>query len=136
MRKAADIGRLAREDLARLPTAVRSNWLKAAAWQWEDLVTPRELFEQLATQGNVKLLGLDRVPHDLWAAAQLAPLPLVDRFTLLAAEFDLTFEFQDEGQTVKLVPWPEKVVIERQYPGGSRTKELAERWAELGPRPT
>ncbi len=131
--KLRTLAALRRDDLGRLPATVRSTWTKPVAWQWDDLATPRELLEQLAAEGHVKLVGLDLVPHDLWAAAQLAPLALVDRLTLVAAEFDLTFQFDDEGQTVTLVPWPDQVVIERQYPGGSRTKELAQRWAELAP---
>jgi len=131
--KLRTVAALRREDLARLPATVRSIWSKAAVWQWDDLATPRELLEQLAAQGHVRLVGLEQVPHDLWAAAQLAPLALVDRLTLVAAEFDLTFEFGDEGRTVTLVPWPDRVVIERQYPGGSKTQELAQRWAELAP---
>jgi hypothetical protein len=131
--KLRTLAALRREDVARLPAAVRGHWTKSAAWQWDDLATPRELLEQLASQGHARLAGLDQVPHDLWAAAQLAPLPLVDRLTLVAAEFDLTFKFDDDGQTVTLVPWPDKVVIERQYAGGSRTKELAERWDRVAP---
>jgi hypothetical protein len=91
------------------------------------------LLEGLAKSGKVKLRGLEAVPHDLWAAADLPSLPLIERLTLLLAQFDLTFAYEDKGRTILLVDLPEDVAITRSYPGGAKPAELAEKWGELLP---
>ena len=65
------------------------------------------------------IAGLDQVPHDLWAAADLPPMSLVDRLTLIAIQFDLTFTIAADGAQVELVPVPQNLpmpVGERQRP--------------------
>ena len=47
------------------------------------------------------------MPHDLWAAADLPPISLVDRLTLIAIQFDLTFKVAEHGKRLELVPVPE-----------------------------
>jgi hypothetical protein len=77
--------------------------------------------------------GWQRVPHDLWAAADLPPLSWADRLTLIATEFDLTFAISEDGTEVRLVPVPERVAIVRSYPGGADAEETARRFAALAP---
>lgn len=93
--------------IERLPKATHRKFSTPKALDWDDLATPRELLEQLAEQADVELTGLERVPHDLWAAADLPPLPLVDRMTLVAFQFDLTFAVSSGGAKLELVPLPD-----------------------------
>ena len=58
---------------------------------------PADLLAQLGRLGDVEIIGIERVPHDLWAAADLPPLSLVDRLTLIAVQFDLTFKVAAGG---------------------------------------
>jgi hypothetical protein len=122
------------EDVAHLPSAARIAWSRASAGGWPDFATPRELVEQLAQAAGAQVEGLGQVPHDLWAAADLPPLTVAQRLTLVAAQFDLAIEILDDGRAVRLIPWPERPTIERTYSAGTRARELAEQWAALAPR--
>lgn len=91
------------------PKTVQRKFSTLKATTWEDLATPRGLLEQLAVQNGLEIIGLERVPHDLWAAADLPPLSLVDRLTLIAVQFDLTFAVAEGGAKLELVPIPENL---------------------------
>jgi transcriptional regulator with XRE-family HTH domain len=116
-----------------LPAARRSSFSKTQAWQWDDLAEPRSLVEQLAEVAGVEIARIERIPHDLWPAADLPPLAWTDRLTLVANEFDLTFRIDDDGRKIELIPVPESVLLERSYPGGRNPQELAERWQRQAP---
>lgn len=118
-------------DLQALPKEARAVFLAKKPWLWGDLTESRQLLAELAAEAHVELNELD-LPHDLWPAANLPPLSWIDRLTLLANEFDLTFQVLD-GAHVRLVPIEEPVVIERGYPAGKQGKELAARWKEMAP---
>lgn len=118
-------------DLQALPKKARAVFLAKKPWLWGDLTESRQLLAELAAEADVELNELD-LPHDLWPAASLPPLSWIDRLTLLANEFDLTFQVLD-GAHVRLVPIEEPVVIERGYPAGKQGKELAARWKEMAP---
>ena len=62
----------------------------------------------------------------MWAAADLPPLSLADRLTLVLAQFDLTFEIDAGGQSLKLTPFPGTAWLERSYPGGKQPQKLAD----------
>jgi hypothetical protein len=114
------------------PDAARK-LLQAKPLAWEDLATPRDLLAQIAKEGGIQLTGLELVPHDLWAAADLPPLPLVDRVTLIANQFDLTFEPDADGSQLRLAPVPERVALSRSYPGGGNAAATAKGFAALAP---
>lgn len=97
------------EAVRRLPPNMQRRYIQAKALAWEDLSTPRDLLAQLGRQYDVEIVGLEQVPHDLWAAADLPPMSLVDRLTLIAVQFDLTFKIQSGGARMELVPMPENV---------------------------
>lgn len=113
--KLPTLAALRRQEAERLPVEGRSRLLKTQAWQWEELAEPRRLLEELAQQAGVNVSGAEQVPHDLWPAGSLPPLAWTDRLTLLLAGFDLTFEIADQGRSVRLVPFPETVVLEKSY---------------------
>lgn len=124
---------LRQDDVARLPEEAEDAFSRAEPLAWDDFATPRELLRRLADSAGVRLDGLDQVPHDLWAAADLPALSWVDRFTLIAVQFDLTFRISSDGRSVQLVPIPDRVAIVRRYPGGSNPGQLAQRWSQLVP---
>ena len=109
---------LRREEAAALPAPRRQALSAVRAWEWEDLATPRDLLAALAAEARVKIEGLDRIPHDLWAARRLPPLAWTDRLTLVALQFALTFEIAADGRSVRLVPVPVKVTARRSFPAG------------------
>lgn len=124
---------LRREEITKLAPAARSRFTARRPLEWDDFATPRELLKEAARSSRVEIDGLDRAPHDLWTAADLPPLDLVERLTLIAGQFDLTFQVASDGGTVTLVPVPREVALVRSYPGGAQPDVLAAKWAELVP---
>jgi hypothetical protein len=98
------IAALLDKDTRHLPTAVRGKYRQTKSLAWDDLATPRELLERLADKSGLKITGLELVPHDLWAAADLPPLALTDRLALIAVQFDLAFKVADRGERIELAP--------------------------------
>jgi hypothetical protein len=114
-----------KEELNQLPNLQRMAWIQARPWQWDDLATPRELLEQLAKEGKFEIEGMEAIPHDLWAGADLPPLGMVERLSLVLAQFDLTYRPQGPGK-IKLEPMWEEVWMERSY-NAAKPEELAEK---------
>lgn len=127
------LAELRREEGRRLPGGVGRKFLQAARLSWPDFSAPRDLLDGLAAQNGITISGLEQIPHDLWAAADLPALPLVDRLTLIAVQFDLTFQIAADGRSVRLVPVPDDVAIVRAHPVGKQPQEQVARWAELAP---
>jgi hypothetical protein len=122
------------EDVRRLPAEAGLRYVRTQRMAWDDLAEPRRLLERVTRENGLELSGLEKIPHDLWAAADLPPLSLVDRLTLLAGQFDLTFQITGEGRKVVLVPIPAKVSIVRSYPAGRQADAVMEKWAALAPQ--
>ncbi|HEY2883069.1 MAG TPA: hypothetical protein VGJ15_11560 [Pirellulales bacterium] len=122
---------LRKDDVAKIGIESRGRWVSLKPWQWEMLATPRELLANLGKENNVQIDGLSQIPHDLWAAADLPPLALADRLTLLLAQFDLTFEPAADGKSIRLVPAPEKPTIEHSYAVSGSPQELATKLKQM-----
>jgi len=91
-------------SIRRMPKETQRKLLLRKAIAWDDLAEPRELVEQLARENGLEIEGLNRMPHDLWAAANLPPLTLADRLTLIAFQFDLAFKPDAAGKRLEVVP--------------------------------
>jgi hypothetical protein len=104
-----------RDQAAKSPRGAREKWLRREPWRWEELSTPKELLSELAERSEISLENIDVVPHDLWPSVALPPLPLIDRFTLVLAGFDLTLEFGSNGEAARIVASPDDVWLERNY---------------------
>lgn len=124
---------LANEQLGRLPAAQARRFTGAAPWQWEDFATPQELLADLGRRSRLRISGTDRVPHDLWARAELPPLSLVERLALVAVQFDLALQISADGQTIELVPLPAEVALVRDYPAGPDPQATLQRFVSLAP---
>jgi hypothetical protein len=126
-RRLRTIVEMRKDDLSPLPNARRLIWAQARPWSWEDFATPRDLLTELAREGKLEIKGLDLVPHDLWAGADLPPLGLTERLALVLAQFDYTWRLDPTGTAVAIEPMPAEVWLERSYPGGSKPQELAQK---------
>lgn len=135
--KLRTLAALRKDETLRLPSSVRSRLLQLRPMRWNDLATPRDLLTALAADSHVEIQGADRIPHDLWAAADLPPANFIDWLTLIAGQFDLTFHFADDGQSVQLVEIPESPTFEHSYPlrGGlaARGKEIEKKLIDALP---
>jgi hypothetical protein len=94
------------KDVRRLPSGIQRKYFLAKRLAWEDFAEPRELVAELARDSGLKITGLEKMPYDLWAAADLHPLSLVDRLTLIAIQFDLAVKITDGGRRLTLVSLP------------------------------
>ena len=121
------------EEVRQLRSAAARRLLHPKRMAWADFASPRDLLAQLAEEGGVELGGVERVPHDLWAAADLPPLSWVDRVTLIAIQFNLTFRIEEDGRKMQLVSVPESVLLVRSYPSGVNPAAMVERFSSLAP---
>lgn len=121
------------EEVEQLPVAERRKFLATAPLAWADFATPRDVLTAMTGQAGVRVAELDRVPHDLWAAASVPALNLVERLCLVLGQFDLTFQVEPDGRTIRPVPVPGEVAVVRSYPAGTRPEETARRLAALAP---
>ena len=131
--KLRTLAAIKREEVKGLPHDVALRLTRARAWGWTDLAAPRDLVRSLAEEGQLQVEGLDRIPRDLWAAADLPPLSLLDRLTVIALQFDLTFAISSDGVVIRFIPLPDEIAVVRRYPGGAQAAEVAEKMARLAP---
>jgi hypothetical protein len=122
------------EDAKALPAEVSSRFLTQRNWHWPMLAEPRQLLAELEKEAGVEVVNPQRIPHDLWPELDLPPLTWLDRLTLLAAQFDLTFRLSADGRSVELVELPDEVSVARTYAGGKNAKGLVRRWAKDFPQ--
>ncbi|HYW80234.1 MAG TPA: hypothetical protein VE890_11685, partial [Thermoguttaceae bacterium] len=92
-----------------------------------------ELLGELAAQYGWEIVGLDRIPHDLWAGVDLPAMSPVDQLTLILVQFELTFQVAADGRAIALVPVPDDVALVRDYPGGTDPEVTAGKLAALAP---
>jgi hypothetical protein len=111
----ATIAALRRQDAGRLPKEAQARVLKAQPWQSEELAQPRNILEELAQQASLRVVNAELIPLDVWPAVRVPPLAWTDRMTLLLIGFDLTFDFEEQGKTIRLVPAPAAAVIEKTH---------------------
>jgi hypothetical protein len=116
------------EEARALPADARARMTLLKSWHWKMLAEPRALVADLAAEAKVEIVNADRIPHDLWPETDLPLLSWVDRLSLVAAQFGLTFRFSDEGRRVELVDIPDEVLLTRAYAGGKNPRGLARRW--------
>jgi hypothetical protein len=121
------------EEVRGLSDARVRELLRLRDSKWDELAEPREIVAELASQAGIKLVGAEKIPHDLWPAAELPPLTWIDRLTLLAAQFDLTFRIEQGGKQVELVKIPDRVALARTYQAGAEARTIAGRWARALP---
>ena len=131
-RRLRTLAALRKEEIRRLPPATAHKFLQPQPLAWDDYTEPRALVEHLVSHAGFRIAGLSRVPHDLWAAADLPPLSLVDRLTLVVRARGSHLWFSAADATVRLVPIPDEVGAAR-FPGGDHPQDLAATWATLVP---
>ena len=99
--------------------------LKKRALHWSDLDRPAELLLRISRRYQLRLQGGDQVPHDLWASATVPGADAAESLSLLLIQFDLTFNWTDRANAVRLTSVPQTVVVERTYTPRKMTAESA-----------
>ena len=83
--------------------------------RWEDLERPADIVSRIGQQFGLSIVGLEQVPHDLWAGAAIPDATVCEALSLVLNQFDLTFEWLPHEAGVRLVRVPDHVAIERTY---------------------
>jgi hypothetical protein len=125
----ATVAAMRRREAEQLPREAAHRCTRVNSLRWPMLAVPRELITELAGEARLDIVNADLVPHDLWPAVALPPLPWADRMTLVLAGFGLTFEFTSEGAAIRLTPMPKTAAIVQTYPGKGHAQENARRIA-------
>lgn len=88
---------------------------KRMTFAWQDLDRPRDILQQVAVKFQIEIDGLDKLPHDLWAGASLPQMTATEALSLLLVQFGSTFEFVPDRAAIRIVPIPQRVLIERTH---------------------
>jgi hypothetical protein len=123
-----------RQQIEQLPAAAKAKLLRTSPWEWKRMTTPISLLGELETAYGVKIVGKDKMPHDLWPAVQLPPLGFAEKLSLVLAGFGVTFELSPDGGTARLVPLPKQSTLTKTYPAGANAAQLAEQFAAQFPQ--
>jgi len=126
------VAELLRDHVRRLPSPRRAALMQVEALSWPALTTPREIFDQLANRAELEIENREDLPHDLWPAVDLPPLPLIDRMTVVLAGFDLTLHLSDDGKSARIVPIQRPVRLVRTYRLRSSETELLTELRRIG----
>lgn len=120
---------------AKSPTRRSFDLNKRTTIRWEDLATPQEIVRDVASKYVLKVEQIDLVPHDLWAGAALPQATAIEALSLVLNQFDLTFEWLDKGNGIRIAKASERITITRFHspPRGSTAAQAAERWREAYP---
>ncbi|MEQ8787890.1 MAG: hypothetical protein RIC55_16410 [Pirellulaceae bacterium] len=122
---ASSLAELRREEARQFPPAVSARLLQRKPCGWEMLAEPRTLVAEAAREHGVRVEGLERIPHDLWPAADLPPLDLAERLTLLLAGFRLSFAWAADGTSITLKSVDYSAKVQRTYEGASAAAAAA-----------
>ena len=100
---------------AGIPDRRRSELQRHRTFSWNDLDTPHEILEAIASQFRLTVAKADVIPHDLWAAAALPDVTVIEALSVVLIQFDLTFRWIDSGASIELIPIPEQISVERKH---------------------
>jgi hypothetical protein len=104
------------KEVAKAPVGREFELVHRIPVHWDDLTEPQQLIAETARTYGLTIEGLDLVPYDLWGAGDLAHPNAVEALSILLAEFDLSFEWVGtEATTIRLVPAPERVTLQKDY---------------------
>ncbi len=85
------------------------------SFAWQDFDRPRDILKQVADKFQIEVDGLEKLPHDLWGTASLPQVTATEALSLLLVQFGSTFEFIPDRAAIRIVPIPQRVLIERTH---------------------
>lgn len=127
------VAALRQQETQTLPFDLRNALTRKSPATWSDLAEPRGLLVQAAAEARLTVANAELLPHDLWPAAELPPLTLLERLTLLTAPFDLTFQIDGTTRRLTLRPIDEQPRVTRTYTLGAAAEATLARWQSLAP---
>lgn len=76
---------------------------------WLALAEPQQVLTELAQTFGLRIDNAKLIPHDLWAAATIPDADATTSLSIVLSQFGYTFEWQDKGKGIRIVPEPETV---------------------------
>ncbi len=113
--KLATVAEVLHQFLGQLPEPFHKQAAKRVAMKWDRLASPRLLVADQLQQAGIRIAMPESIPHDLWAAGELPPMPLAHRLAILLAGFNQAFTVAGDPPSMSLLPMPEKVTLRRVY---------------------
>lgn len=111
-----DVGREVTASLrGQLTSAAYRRLLAAQAVRWEILSEPRALVQNAVVSAGLSCDHPERVPHDVWDAAEWPPMPVSDQVTLILNQFDLMLCPGSSPASVDIVPVDPERLLTRSY---------------------
>jgi hypothetical protein len=109
-------GRATTTTVGTSPQTRRSfELLDRQSLNWPDLATPRELIEEVGRRYALIIESADRIPHDLWSQAALPSGTSSQLLLAVLAQFNLSFEWNENRDGIRIVDMPVDPRIEKQF---------------------
>ena len=99
--------------ISRLQRSALTN--RRLTLHWNDLDEPRQIVVAAAERFGLEIENPEQIPHDLWPGNTIPEASAAEALSLLLMPFDLTFEWSQNGRTVRLVDAPQVVTTEKLY---------------------
>lgn len=94
-------------------------------FRWDDLQSPSGLLHRVAVDFDLEVADIALVPHDLWAEGVMADVGAVEAIAMVAGQFDLTFQWDEDLKSVRLMRSPPRLTVERTHTVKGMTLEDA-----------
>jgi hypothetical protein len=88
---------------------------RRAPVRWGFLTSPQEILQEIAARYELTFVNLPEIPHDLWAAGEIAHPSATEALLLIATQFGKDIRWIDDRQ-VEFVPETAHPQIERVHP--------------------
>lgn len=113
----------------------RAALLRAGTLQWDDLAQPAEILRRHAEERGLRVNGLELIPYDLWGGSSIPQTDAAEALSLILIQFDLTFEWIDRGEAIRIVAAPASAEIERKHlpPRGQTAAAVLAEWQQQFP---
>ena len=103
----------------QLPRKVSRFWQRKKSLRWPNLTEPKQLVAQIGKDAGIKVVDVDRVPHDLWLADDLPALSVANRLGIILLGFGLSFDVNADGSATIVQIDPSEIVT-LDYPLSAR----------------
>ena len=98
-----------------IPDRRRVELQRHRTFEWHDLDSPHEILDKISTESRLRISNAGIIPHDLWAAAIMPNVKVVEALSTILIQFDFTFRWIESGASIELIPIPKSVSLQRRH---------------------
>lgn len=84
-------------------------------FHYQDLDQPSEILKQITDAYQITAKNQELIPHDLWAHSTFSSVNANEALSLLLIQLNLTYQWNEKGTQIELIPIPDSVTIKRTY---------------------